>query len=159
MSRLLTTDEIYAMAVEIEDNAVRFYERAAEKHQDKREFLERMASMEGGHKQVFEQMRAAAREMAAAGRDPLGPEGALYIDAIGSGVRIEGSPRVADEITGEESIEDILRMAIDLEKQSVLFYLGLKGNLGPDYDATLDEIIEEERSHLTMLGSELRALT
>ena len=158
MSQLLTTDEIYAMAVEIEDNAVRFYLRAAEKHPDKREFLERMASMEGGHKQVFEQMRAAAKEMTDAGQDPLGTEGALYIDAIGSGVRIEGSPRVAEEITGEETTEEILRLAIDLEKQSVLFYLGLKGNLGPEYDATLDELIDEERSHLTVLASELRSL-
>ena len=41
--------------------------------------------------QVFEQMRSAAKQMTDAGQDPLGTEGALYIDAIGSGVRIEGS--------------------------------------------------------------------
>ena len=56
-------------------------------------------------------------------------------------------------------MEEILRIALDLEKKAILFYLGLKDvvpeNLGKD---KIDRIIDEEKSHVVTLTQELKKL-
>ncbi len=71
----------------------------------------------------------------------------------------EGSPSAADSLAGTETMEDILHTAIGLEKESVLFYLGLKDMVQPKYGLErIDEIIREERSHIAQLTSLLGSL-
>jgi len=57
------------------------------------------------------------------------------------------------------SMEDILKTAIEAEKDSIVFYLGMKNavpeRLGRD---KVDEVIEEEMRHITLLSGELLAL-
>ena len=66
----------------------------------------------------------------------------------------EGSPSVADSLTGDETLEEILRIAVGLEKDSILFYLGLKDMItqqsGKD---RIGEIIKEERRHVFQLSN------
>jgi rubrerythrin len=57
------------------------------------------------------------------------------------------------------SMEEILKAAIVAEKDSIIFYLGLK-NAVPERlgGEKIDIIIEEEMSHITLLSNELLAL-
>jgi rubrerythrin len=84
-------------------------------------------------------------------------EGSMFLSAIADGYPIEGSPSIAADLNGEETMEQILEIAVDLEKKAILFYLGMKDvvpeNLGRD---KLDEIINEEKSHVVLLMKELK---
>ena len=63
------------------------------------------------------------------------------------------------DVNGKPIIKDILKTAIDLEKQAILFYLGLKDivprKLGKD---RVDPIIGQEKEHVVTLITELRKL-
>jgi len=65
----------------------------------------------------------------------------------------------SEALTGKETIEDSFRMALEREKDSVIFYLGIKDmvseNLGRD---KIDGIIKEEMNHVTIISKELAAL-
>ncbi|GAF92843.1 unnamed protein product, partial [marine sediment metagenome] len=60
------------------------------------------------------------------------------------------------KLTGKETLAEIFKTAIGLEKDSVVFYLGMKdlvgGSLGKD---RINHIIEEEMKHITLLSDQL----
>ena len=153
-------DEVFEMAVQIEENGAAFYRRAAELHSDQDEvkFLLALAKVEDKHKETFQEMRSAlaASEKGASAYDPY-DEAVLYLDAIADSSGGEGSPKVTDMLTGKESLTDILETAIELEKNSILFYLGLVDvvpeRLGRQ---KVQDIINQEKAHLAELVGELR---
>jgi rubrerythrin len=162
MSALFNADEVFAMALRIEENGAKFYRKAASVHADKGnvDFLEQLAAMEDGHYKTFEDMRKqlSEREKELTAFDPF-DEQALYLEAMADMHGGEGTPSAADALTGKESMEDILNTAMNLEKQSILFYQGLKDmvgkKLGQDW---LDTIIKEEAAHVATLMGELKKL-
>ena len=64
-----------------------------------------------------------------------------------------------EKLTGSETIKDILEIALNSEKESVVFYFGLKGlvpvKAGRD---KVEAIIMEELNHITTLLTRLTAL-
>jgi rubrerythrin len=64
----------------------------------------------------------------------------------------------AEKLSGKESLKDIVQFAIGMEKDSIVFYLGVKdmvpSALGKD---KIDAIIREEMRHITILSKELSA--
>lgn len=155
-------DEVFEAAIRIEENGAAFYRKAAGLQSDvkNREFLEKLAAMEDGHKATFVEMRKAltAKEKAGTVFDPQ-DELSLYLSAMADTHGGEGSPSAADSLTGTETMEEILHTAIGLEKESVLFYLGLKDMVPPKYGLErIEDIIREERSHIAQLTSLLGSL-
>ena len=160
MSILFNADEVFEMAIRTEENGAAFYRKAAELHSDREEvkFLLGLAEVEDGHKKTFEEMRddLTAKEKTGTVYDPNN-EAVLYLDAMADNSGGEGSPKVADSLTGQESMAEILGTAIELEKNSILFYVGLlelvPERLGQD---KVRGIIKEERAHVAELTKELR---
>ena len=69
----------------------------------------------------------------------------------------EGDPQIAKTLTGKESLEDILEIALNLEKQSILFYVGLKDLVPQQHGKDkVDAIIDEEKQHVAQLSDVLR---
>jgi rubrerythrin len=150
-----TADDMFALAVRIEENGARFYRKAAalQSDQGNREMLEKLAEMENSHQRMFEIMRTrlSEAEKSATVFDPRG-EAAQYLTAMADTHGGEGSPTAAEALTGEESMTEIVDIAIGLEKESILFYLGLKDLVPPKYGQDkLDDIISEERRHIVQL--------
>jgi rubrerythrin len=53
-------------------------------------------------------------------------------------------------------MEKILKAAIEAEKDSIVFYLGMKNAVPEDLGRTrLDDIIKEEMNHVRLLSREL----
>lgn len=162
MSIRFSADEIFEMAEEIERNGAKFYRKAAEGAADgeTRRYLLDMAAMEDGHLQTFTEMREqlsdAEREVVTF--DPEN-EAALYLDAMADSHGTEGKKSVTEELTGDESIAEILSIAISAEKDSVVFYSGLKSLVA---DAAgkdkVEKIIAEELSHIATLTNKLKEL-
>ena len=151
-----TADEIFKVAIGIEANGARFYRKAAatQSEDSNRAFLEQLANMEDHHQLTFEKMRKGltANEKQATVFDP-NQESAQYLAAMADTHGGEGSPQAADALTGDESIQEIIDIAIGLEKESILFYLGLKGFIPPEYGKdNLDRIIQEEQRHIIQLN-------
>jgi rubrerythrin len=150
------------MAVTIEKNGEAFYNKAAANTKDKeakQQFLS-LAAMEVAHAGFFNELKTnlAAKEKEQNTYDPYN-EGVLYLNAFAGGYVFKKDKNPADELTGNESVEDILSMAIGLEKDSIVFYLGIKDmvpeSLGKD---KIQNIIKEEMSHIRLLSEQMRKL-
>lgn len=162
MSIDFNADEIFEMAEEIERNGAKFYRKAAEGREDmhSQQLLLDLAVMEDEHERLFTAMRKdlSKEERASDVFDPYG-EAALYLRAMADGVVFNVSEDPSEKLTGSESMEDILRTAIELEKDSIVFYLGMK-DLVPERlgKPKVEGIIREEMKHITDLNKALKGL-
>ena len=162
MAYNFNADEIFEMAIKIEENGAAFYKKAAnlQKEEANKVFLNQLAKMEDNHKTSFERMRKELSEMEKSGTvfDPQDELG-LYLAAMADAHGGEGDPKVADSLTENQPMRDILNIAIGLEKESILFYLGLKDLLPPKYGQDkVDDIIKEEKKHIAQLNTFIKKL-
>ncbi len=155
-------EEVFEMAEQIERNGAKFYRRAAELNSvpENQQFLEELAVMEDDHQATFAEMRKSLSgvERGSAGYDP-DEEAQLFLDALANSHGGEGDPVAAQELTGEESMEEIIKTAMDLEKHTILFYRSIIENVPAEYGGDkIENIIEEEKSHLVTLAGKLKEL-
>lgn len=149
-------NEILQMAEQIEKNGADFYRESAEKIQDPagKELLMSLAEMEDQHEKTFAALRSklTADEKMQTVFDPQG-ETVLYLKALAD------SKVFFEKSIDTDNMEGILKEAITAEKDSILFYLGIKDGvpeaLGKD---RVDQVIKEEMSHINLLTRELVAL-
>ena len=149
-------NEILQMAEQLERNGADFYRKSIEKIQDPagKELLLSLAEMEDQHEKTFADLRSklTASEKAQTVFDPEG-ETVRYLKALAD------SKVFFEKTIDTNSMEGILKEAITAEKDSILFYLGLKDAvpeaLGKD---RIDAVIKEEMSHINLLTRELVAL-
>lgn len=146
-------DEIFEIAEQLERNGNKFYRDAAGAVEEEahRKLLVSLADMELDHEKTFHAMRAelSAKEKADTVFDPEG-EAVLYLRAL-------ADTRVFFEKELDLStMENILKAAIEAEKDSIVFYLGMKNavseKMGQD---RMEAIIKEEMSHIRLLSREL----
>jgi rubrerythrin len=162
MSFDFSADEILAMAEQIERNGARFYRRAAGlvKDVEVSKLLQELATWEDGHEKAFASMRhiLKERERKPTTFDPE-DETSLYLRAMADGHVFDVRVDPVDKLTGKESAKDILRLAIGQEKDSIIFYLGIRDMvsevMGKD---KIDEIIKEEMRHIGFLNKQINAL-
>jgi rubrerythrin len=162
MSVPFNADEIFAIAEQIERNADRFYRRAAQETDDSglRKKLLDLAAMENAHEKIFAAMRAdlSRQESKPTVSEPWG-EAALYLRGIADGHVFDVKQDPAEWLTGKETKEDILTAAIGYEKDSIVFYLGIKEMVPEDLGkGKIDDILKEEMSHIAVLSGELSSL-
>jgi len=145
----LTAGDVFDMARQIELDARSFYRRAADASPfaSSRRLLLDLADMEQDHAQIFEAMKA---------RLPAGPVSpAPWLNVarfLASGIR----QHLAERFAGDEDAEEILRRAIDFERDTVAFFVSMKAALADPADrASLDALIVEELGHVVKLSGEL----
>ena len=153
MSYDFNADDIFEMAEQMERNGATFYRKAAEGDIDpaNKEFLLGLAEMEVAHEKTFKAMRTelAAQEKAATVFDPQG-EAALYLRALAD------TQVFFEKDIDITSMRGILKSAIEAEKDSIVFYLGMKEAVPAELGKNrLDGIIKEEMGHITLLSKEL----
>ena len=148
-----TAKEIFEMAKQIERNGVAFYQKAAKSVSDasEKDMLLELAKMEEDHEATFVKMEAELKEQETVPTvfDPE-DEAVQYLKSL-------ADTRVFFEKEIDlSSMKSILKAAITAEKDSIVFYLGMKElvpeKLGKD---RIDAIIKEEMSHIRLLGKKL----
>ncbi|MEW6186357.1 MAG: ferritin family protein [Thermodesulfobacteriota bacterium] len=149
-------DDIFEMAEQLERNGARFYRTAAEAVQTPaaKDLLLRLAAMEDNHEKTFAQMRAQlkAAEKSSTVFDPHG-EAAGYLKSLAD-TRVFFEKKI-----DTSSMEAILKEAITAEKDSIVFYLGMKEAVPESLGKNrLEEVIKEEMGHIRLLSKELMAL-
>jgi rubrerythrin len=156
MSIDFNADEIFEIAEQIERNGAKFYRSVAEHISDanKKKLLMNLAEMEDEHEQTFRAMRSELTqdEKIITTFDPEG-ESENYLKAL-------ADTRVFyEKETDVSSFKEILKSAITAEKDSIVFYIGMK-DVVPEHlgKQKLDGIIKEEMSHIKLLSKELLEL-
>ena len=120
-----------------------------------------LAAMEAEHEKIFASMRTdlADPDQKPTVFDPEG-EAALYLRALAD-LQVFGREEKKDfilskDLPEQDRIRRILRAAIGLEKESIVFYLGMKElvpeNLGK---SRIDDIMKEEMGHIRLLINRL----
>ena len=126
MSFEFNADEILEIAEQIEKNGEIFYRSAANSTPGRiqKDLLTDLADMELGHIHVFQNLRKelSGKEQRTLTFDP-DEETALYLKAFAD------SHIFFQKKIDVSSLENILRTAIQAEKDSIVFYLGLKDHL------------------------------
>ena len=150
MPNEFNADDIFNIAIKIEQNGAMFYRNAAEKMEDKsnKQFLLHLADMEDDHKATFLNMQKELKDedKLATFFDPE-DENALYLKAL-------ADSRVFAKKQGpDNNFKEILYSAIQAEKDSIVFYLGMK-ELVPEKAGKkkIDFIIKEEMNHIRLLA-------
>ena len=156
-----SADEIYGIAGQIEHNAAAFYRAGAiyaDSAQALRTFNE-LASWEETHERLFAEMRKglSEEEKKATAADPQN-EADQYLKALADQSIF---PLLNDplKIFGENpAFTDIVEKAIGREKDSIVFYVGMRewvsNRSGKD---KIESIILEEMKHIRILVGRLKA--
>jgi rubrerythrin len=153
-------DEILEMAEQIERNGAKFYRAAARKITTVKQSLLELASMEDEHLRTFMAMRAQLSE---GEQEPLvfDPDGQaqMYLQVMADRHVFDVKTDPVEQLTDKETARDILRMAIGYEKDSIVFYTGLKEcvsrKAGKD---KVEAIIAEEMGHVRKIAKMLADL-
>lgn len=164
MGIIFNIEEVLNMAVKIEDNGAAYYRKAASlKGKDNPKeatLLNELAETEEEHKQTFLGFLKDLPDLLQKNIefDPY-LDAQLYLNAMADAHGGEGAPSLANQLTGAETMADILKTAIRLEEKSIVFYLGIRDlvpeNLGKE---VVNTIIKEEKQHLVTLVKELRTI-
>ena len=162
MSISFSADEVLAVAEQVERNGDRFYHVAAERAADvaARQMFLKLAAMEDTHLEAFADMRAGLTE---AERKPVTfdpyDEDALYLKAMADRTIFDVAADPTAKLSGRESEEEVIGIGIQAEKDSIVFYTGLR-DLIPVHigRSRIDAIIKEELGHFATLSEMLADL-
>lgn len=152
MSIFLQVGDIFRFAMRVEEDGQLFYRRASLMAEDDKtqRLFERLADEEVRHKMVFEEMLSKIEEV----RHPESYSGeymAYLRDYIDNKV-------VFTKESKEEGFKDVhdIRSALDFairrELDSILYYQEVKQFIPKKSHGQIDKIIEEERSHFSVLS-------
>ena len=153
MSFDFSADEVFEMAEQLEQNGAKFYRdsAAAITEEKNKKILLGLAAMEDEHEKIFAEMRATltSGERESTTFDPE-EETLAYLKAL-----VDTRVFFKKEID-TSSMKEILKAALVAEKDSIVFFMGLKEmvpkNLGKN---RLEGIIKEEMSHIKLIGTML----
>ena len=162
MSISFNADEILEIAQQIERNGLNFYRAAADTVADPKakEMLSNLAEWEVGHEKLFRDMRSGLTEDERRPMvfDPHNEMG-LYLKATADHVVFTSKMNPAAMIGDPPSLKRILDIALEREKESVVFYAGMKrfvpASLGT---GKIETILQEEISHVAMITQRLAGI-
>jgi rubrerythrin len=150
--------EVFEIAEQIERNGARFYHKATELFDApaiRKMFLE-LANWEAKHQELFRDMRRRLYEQSGKVAD-FRAEGILSAPRVMAGLAVFGiRPDPSNELTGKETVADVLKKAIEKEKDSIVYYTGLKDFVESQNGRNqIDDIIKEEMRHIRILNESL----
>jgi len=151
MSIQLTGADVIDLAVQTEIRGERFYREAMAKsdRSDARSLFEYLAQEETRHKQVFEGLSPS---IVITALDPTTwDEAVQYIQATVDSAFFSRSDAPIRLIPQSASVEDMVRMAMNFEKQTLLYFYTLRDLVQPANRPLIDTIVDEEKSHIRRL--------
>ena len=161
MTRELTAFEVLKIAERMEQNAVRFYRKAAGLYHDPAlsKLFSELAQWEKRHVQVFAQMKDQFPEQA-------WEQGSSDPDRVDVS-RLDVPPAVFDghsdpgkELTGNETRAEVFNLALKKERYTIGYYTSLtEFALGQENINVIKNILQEERKHVRILMQSLRQAT
>jgi len=150
MPDLFSVRELIDVAIREEQTGATFYRALAERTDapELAEFAQRVAEMEDEHERRFRKMLDELGDYKPVG-ESYGGEHASYMAYLTQGrifpVGDESRKLAEQQMSDEEAVET----AMGLERNTLLFYLEMLQFVPEKHQALLDDIIAEERQHVT----------
>ncbi len=153
----LNADEVFKMAEQIEKEGRDFYRQAASAlagaNPTAARVLLELAEMEAEHVLTFSAMKTKLSQVksdqAAFDAEGLSTIWPGVVEMFTAGVRED----LTKLFSGQNASEQVLRKSIEFEKETLIFYVGVKEMLSnPDDKRKIDEIIKEELGHIIRLS-------
>ena len=159
MTVALNAFEVFEIAVQIERNGAKFYRKAAElfDESDIRNLFIDLADWETRHEQVLLDM---GKQLSKPNKSSkvCEPEKKEFDPKLMAclGVFDSGSEPI-HRLRSVENTSEVLKRAIEKEKDSIAFYEGLKDFISTSNGKNkVDNIIEEEMRHIKILSQALK---
>jgi len=160
MGMPFNADEVFEMAEQIERNGGKFYRAAAKKFPAVSKVLLGLAAMEDEHLKTFADMRAelSGTELDEPVFDPDG-QAQIYLRVMADGNVFDVKADPVEQLATKNTPEDVLKMAIGVERDSIAFYVGLKEAVSRRAGKEkVEDIIREEMGHIVTLNEKLQDL-
>jgi rubrerythrin len=163
MGIAFTAAEILEMAEKMERAGASFYRNAAKQFDNPyiRQLFTELVAWEEKHEEIFGGMRERlARTDMQSGDLDSDEDLATYLQAIKGLDVFAGKIDPTEELTGDENMKDVLKKAIEKERDSIVYYNALKPFVPSEADRkTVDSIIKEEMHHIRILNQSLEGLS
>jgi len=155
MSISFSGSELINIAIGIEGRGIVFYDVMAKSTQNEaaREVFNYLADMERDHIEAFKNMLEGADKFQIPADESK--QYTAYLRALVDSAVFSDDMVTSEMAAQAESDAAALELAIRAEKDSILFYYEMKEVMPRRAQATVDNIIAEEKSHLRQL-SELK---
>jgi rubrerythrin len=140
--------EIVEMALQTEKTGYAFYTGMMEKfkeHEGLKDLFGRLAEQEQVHEQTFEKLLEKVSDAEPEGWDEVQP----YFRAMVESEFFLGKGKALPSMDHVKEVMDAVNFAIGFEKETVLYFLGLRDAVKDK--GIVDEIINEEKSHILWL--------
>jgi rubrerythrin len=141
--------EVIEQAIQTEKLGYQFYMAMASKFGDEislRELFETLASKEVEHEKTFTGLKEKIGDEFLENWD----EASVYLKAIVESEFFLGNNKALPSLDHLKSAGDAVHYAMEFEKETILYFLGLKDSVK---DAKIiEQIIDEEKSHIRWLS-------
>ena len=151
---MFNINEIFELAEQIERNGYAFYCRAAEIAEDEgaKKFLLDLADMENDHEKLFIEMK---KRFTSGGVDsPFDADDIAlsYLRSMVDGEIFSNLQPTADLLTGSESVAELKKLAIEFEKNTVVYFVALRNAVKDEKEkALIERLVDEEIQHIAIL--------
>ena len=143
--------ELVDVSIQVEESGYSFYTRCGKKFQQKefQNLFAHLAEQERRHKETFETLFSGM----GGAEGQFTEEYLLYLRAIAGERVFRNANDVDAAVRGLPSIQDVFRIALTAEKDSILWYSELLAAYGGESEASgiLRRLIDEERSHVVAI--------
>ena len=159
MSISFSGSELINIAIGIERRGIAFYDimtRSTE-NATARDVFQHLADMEREHVQIFQGMLSEANRYQPS--EAYTGEYAAYLQALVDSAVFTDAIVTSEMAARVESDIEAMELAIGAEKDSILFYYGMRDIMPQGAQPTVNKIITEEKSHLRLLSELKKKLT
>jgi len=151
-----TVREVLEQAVQTEKLGYRFYTAMAARFSDDDKLVKlfkRLAEKELIHEKTYAELRDMTGEYEPEGWEEI----SQYLRAIVESEFFIGKGKALTSMDSIKTILDAVNYAFDFEKETLLFFYGIRDAVREK--EVIDEIINEERSHIMWLNAFKNVLT
>ncbi|MBU0580352.1 MAG: ferritin family protein [Candidatus Margulisbacteria bacterium] len=148
MTKIFAINELLNFAVKIEEEGIAFYKdmAAKAKNNDAKDLYNYLMKEEVDHRKTFQGMLNNVSKEVSPGT--YSDEYNSYMRALVESTVFKKDDKQKASISNDS---EAMEFAIDKEKDSILFYLGMKEYVQDKNKSAIDKVIEEERTHVVKL--------
>ena len=145
MQEIFSVEDVINVMIELETRGNEHYLSLSKQTQIEtlKKLFMNLANAEQKHKLRYENLK---KEILNFEHEDLSDDYEAYILSL-----LKQTIRFLNETRTQMNVDEGFRIAIQLEKDTILFLMELKSMIGQQFNADMEQIISEERGHLKLL--------
>jgi len=156
MGKLLNMSEVLEFAIAIEQQGYKFYVETMKKMKEAKilALFQYLADEEFKHEHIFKDLQKKVGTFTPPESYP--GEYETYMNDFIKSNFLKKIDDIQSTINSVEKIEDAIHIALDFERDSIVFYTALKKYIGDENQDIIEKIIQEELSHILKINNYIK---